>query len=92
MSMEQFSPGPWREYNATTEPRIISAHFETVAHVGIYVDETRANARLLAASWEMMELLKEFSATHVLSIHALKDLHDKSDALIARVEGREVQK
>lgn len=91
MSMEQFSPGPWA-YPRNAQPDkwfICDADGRGVALMitfGMPTERLDANSRLLAASWEMMELLHEIGTQYGEDTPTWR----RADALIARVEGREV--
>lgn len=89
MSMDQFSKGPWHvsEIAGTV---VRDANGDRVAEINIWKPEEVANARLLAASWEILRMLKEAHDYGDISCIS-EDWHTRADALIARVEGREVQ-
>jgi hypothetical protein len=82
------TPGPWRVHadgeTVFSESPIHRVANCTTKSVGLYQRQRRANARLIAAAPELLELLQESQ----ISIGG--DWRERRDSLVARIEGTEV--
>lgn len=76
---EEHTPGPWVvegegwEYGVYREPTVVAGHYadyepRTVASVRVGLDETDANARLMAAAPEMLAALRVVDAFRRLMV------------------------
>ncbi|MCK9361902.1 hypothetical protein M0Q28_06830 [Patescibacteria group bacterium] len=98
--MSKFTPGPWEIVGAThvwspsEKANIASCSaLRTISYVGYAppdigdIDETAANARLIAAAPEMAELLARYlkTADSPLGMSVLADLDSEARSLLARI-------
>lgn len=96
--MSKPTPGPWRTELNPSNPKqwivVASTHETVVHHVAGGKDHAEANARLIAASWETLEALKDcvqwltaFAKGTGNDIIRETDRYQKYVDAIARAEG-----
>jgi hypothetical protein len=84
------SPGPWIVADIIGGPYVVCANNYAIAQIvkmpGEFAEERSANARVMAAAWELLDAAKYLSE---IEAAALKRGYDALDAAIAKAEGRE---